>query len=308
MHKYRELIRDADRVILPLLESIKIDDLAKHNAGYRRYDVDRQKHFVEREKGRFLKVLDWIECDVRRGTVCDLGCFVPYLPVAMSLLGYQVKIVDKYSLYAETFKEAILRIAEANRIEVFDLDIVAEDLTPLGVNDVVLLMAVVEHLNGTPRALMEAARRCLGDDGALVFEVPNLAAFAKRVRLLFGCSPLPDYATYFASGYPFLGHNREMTVSEVRYLLEHTGFRIERMDCYDYHLQPPETFKGWGLELLKRVTPIRDKYDSILALARPQQTQLPHKRGARSLHQTTTAIHGGTRLSCSSGNAEDHTA
>lgn len=275
MHQYASLLRDTDRAIGPLLETIRIDDLIKHNAGYKPYATDRQKYFVELEKGRFVTAVDWIEQCRCRGTVCDLGCFIPYLPVALSLLGYRVKIVDKYSLYGHAFKEAIERLAEAHGIELFDLDIVAEDLSPLGANDMVLLMAVVEHLNGTPRALMESVHHTIADGGRLLFEVPNLAAFTKRIQLLFGRSPLPDYATYLDSDYPFLGHNREMTVPEVRYLLEHTGFQIDRIDCYDYHLQTPETWKGRMLRHLTRLAPVKNKHDSILALARPQSMRRP---------------------------------
>lgn len=301
MQQYASLLHDTDRVIRPLLETIRIDDLIRHNAGYRLYAADRYKYFVELEKGRFVTAIDWIEQQHGRAAVCDLGCFIPYLPVALSLLGYRVKIVDKYSLYGHAFKEAIERIAEAHQIEVFDLDMVNDDLSPLGANEIVLLMAVVEHLNGTPRALMEAVRHTIADGGHLLFEAPNLAAFTKRIQLLLGRSPLPDYATYLDSAYPFLGHNREMTVPEVRYLLEHTGFQIDRLECYDYRLQSPETWKGMVLHFLTRLAPVKNKYDSILALARPQSRPQPPAdvpRGPTTHCGAGTPIHLGNQEEC----------
>ena len=274
-HHYRSLICDTDRAILPLLDSINVADLARHNAGYKQYDVDRQKTFVENEKGRFLKAIAWLnECTPNR-QVCDFGCFIPYLPVALSRLGYRVKIVDKYSLYGPAFKDSIQRLAESCGMEVFDCDILQDDFTPLGRNDVALLMAVVEHLNGTPSKLMKAVHHTIKGNGKLIFEVPNIASLSRRIRLLLGRSPLPDYVTYYSSTYPFMGHNREMTVSEVRYLLEHTGFSIDRIDCYDYHLRRPENVKDWVRCFVTCITPLPNKGASIMALARPHACTVP---------------------------------
>jgi len=264
MKKYSSLIKDVDRLIMPLIDAIDVRDISKHNIGYLDYGIDKYKCFIEFEKNRFIKVIDLISDSLGQGVVCDLGCFIPYLPVALSLLGYQVKIVDKYELYAANYKNHLTIFAEKNNIELFDLDILEDDFDILGKNDVALLMAVVEHLHGSPKNLFDKIRRIITEKGFLIFEVPNIAQFTKRLKILLGYSPLVDYQLYFNSAYPFSGHNREMTVAEVKYLFEQTGFTIDLLDCYDHYRPSPLTLKNVLVELIKSVTPLRHKGQAIL--------------------------------------------
>lgn len=262
--RFARLIQDVDKIILPFIESIDIEHISKHNAGYKNYKNDRFKHFIENEKKRFVKALDIIVNDKQDGSVCDLGCFIPYLPVALSLLNYNVKIVDKYDFYGREFKDTIIKLAERYKIDVFDIDILNDNIEVLNKNDIVLLMAVVEHLNGTPRFLFDKIHHLLSENGFFLFETPNIADFAKRIRMLLGYSPLPDYKDFFHSAYPFTGHNREMTVSEVIYLFEHTGFKIEQLKCYDYVGTSELTARGKVLKLIKSILPLKNKGQSIL--------------------------------------------
>ena len=104
----------------------------------------------------------------------------------------------------------------------------------------------------------------------------------ERIRFLMGRSPLPDYGVYLDSAYPFTGHNREMTVGEVRLLLEDAGFEIERLMCYDYTPTRTMSIKGRLLRAAKRVLP-GNFGESILALARPVPTA----------HEQNEPSHGG---------------
>ncbi|MBI5529684.1 MAG: methyltransferase domain-containing protein [Deltaproteobacteria bacterium] len=264
------LFREVDLAIAPLVDSIDVGEIGAHNRGYLAYGTDKFRNFVAVEKARYRKAVEIVTSRRTSGTVCDLGCFIPYLPIALARLGYKVGIVDKYALYGDRMRARIAETAAGHGIEVFDLDIVNDDMAPLGKNDVVLLMAVVEHLSGTPRMLMEKVRGIMAADGLLVFEVPNLAEMGKRLKLLLGRSPLPDYADYYHSHYPFTGHNREMTVAEVEYLLKAGGFAVESLSCYDcYDLSCYRTIRGKLVKVLKKALPLANKGESIMAVARP---------------------------------------
>ncbi len=267
--KLAKLLGEIDEIILPLIESINVDDLSRYNAAYRGYGGQKFRHFVEDEKRRFLKALTVVMEDRATGLVCDLGCFIPYLPLALARLGYRTRIVDKYALFRERFRRAIYRLADSAGIEVFDLDILQDNFAPLQQNDVVLLMAVVEHLNGSPRHLMEKVRSIIAPGGFLIFEVPNIVELSKRLRMLLGRSPLVEYRAYLDSEYPFMGHNREMTVAEVRHLLAATGFQAEWIDCYDYSLLDGHGAIPRLLRQLKRWIPSRNLGESIMAKAQP---------------------------------------
>lgn len=267
--KYAGLIKEVDRAIAPLIESVNVDGISRHNRGYKAYEADKFRNFVEVEKTRFLKALGVITQEFSEGTICDLGCFIPYLPTALALLEYNVKIVDKYQLYEGRFKGEISKLADSKHIQLCDLDILQDDFYPLGENDVVMLMAVVEHFNGSPRNLMEKTRGIISSSGFLLFEVPNIAEFIKRIQMLLGHSPLAPYEDYLQSEYPFMGHNREMTVDEVLQLLDQTGFRCEWLECYDYWKGGVTTLKGSIMQVVKQIAPLRHKGQVICAKARP---------------------------------------
>jgi len=275
--------REARSHIETLLHSFRIEDVARHNAGYLQYDQDRYHYFVSCELGRFEKALDLIESDGRIRTICDLGTFIPFLPVVLSLLGYRVKVADRYDLYGDGFRREIEKVASKTGLELHNIDIVKEDFGALGAPDAVLLMAVVEHLNGSPLNLLEKARGLLSPEGAFIFEVPNIAEFTKRLQFLIGRSPLPGYSTYLESAYPFFGHNREMTVGEVQALLQRAGFIIEHLECYDYCRIQPSSWSGRLALLLRQILPLKDKGQSIIAKAKSAPgTAVPASLGPRS--------------------------
>lgn len=267
--KFLNLIRDVDQAVRPLVDCIDVQAISNHNALYRHYGADKFKFFIEAEKKRFYKALDIITKDDKKGTVCDLGGFVPWLPIALSKLGYQVKIVDRYEFYGPAFKNAIDKATGQYSIQVFDLDILKDPFDLLGKNDIVMLMAVVEHFNGTPRPLMKKIHDILSPNGFFLFEVPNIAGLIKRIRLLLGHAPMSDYEDYFLSDYPHTGHNREMTVDEVKYMFQHSDFKIEYLDCYDYDPVSVK-WKGQLVLALNRLLPSKKTGQSIIAKARPQ--------------------------------------
>jgi hypothetical protein len=262
------LLADVDRTIRPLVEGLEVRDLSGHNAGCLAYDTDKFAWFVGAERGRYRRAIERITERRRGGAVVDLGTFVPYLPVALARLGYRVRIVERFGLYAPAIQSAVHALAEQEGIETFDRDILTDDLADIGPADVVMLLAVVEHLNGSPRGLMTKVEGLLGG-GFLLFEVPNIADLAKRLSLMIGRSPLPAYPLYLDSAYPFMGHNREMTVGEVRHLMAATGFTVERLDCYDYVPFDGIGPRGRLIRRLKPFMPLRDHRESIMVVARP---------------------------------------
>lgn len=58
-----------------------------------------------------------------------------------------------------------------------------------------------------------------------------------------GLEPFPNISVYYHSEYPFMGHNREYGLSDVRYVLEESGFVVVNMDTYN------GSFSGNSLKL-----------------------------------------------------------
>jgi hypothetical protein len=258
----------AEEAVRPLLDAVDIADLTGHNAGYEGYDLDRFGTFVLDEQGRRRRALEMIVEVMPKGSVVDLGTFIPVLPIALAMLGYQATIVERFELYGPTFRSALETTAAAQGLTVVDLDLSSDDLAALEQHDVVMLMAVLEHLNGSPAALMARIRTLIAPGGVLAVEVPNIAELGQRLRFLLGRSPLPNYETYLGSSYPFTGHNREMTSGELRVLLASTGYQLERLEVYDYVPSERMTTKGRLVRAAKRILP-GDLGEVITAIARP---------------------------------------
>jgi 2-polyprenyl-3-methyl-5-hydroxy-6-metoxy-1,4-benzoquinol methylase len=106
--------------------------------------------------------------------------------------------------------------------------------------DVVLFCETLEHLAISPYIVLTEVRRVLKKDGILVLSTPNMAALVKRLKLLIGRSQLHPFtssrnsATHLNDlGYD---HVHEYTKSEIKSVLEHTNFKIDRLylsDCWE---------------------------------------------------------------------------
>ena len=99
--------------------------------------------------------------------------------------------------------------------------------------DVVAFCEVLEHLPPPPFPYLQRVGRLLKPGGTLVFTVPNMAGIAKRVKFLFGRSPLKLGEVHWENvGHPH--HIREYTVPEVRKILDACGFDVESIRTADH--------------------------------------------------------------------------
>ena len=152
-----------------------------------------------------------------------------------------------------------------------DIDILNDSFDSLQSCDLALNLAVVEHFNGSPKHFLNKIHSKLKPDGFFVFDVPNIANFVKRVRVLMGYSPLDDYDDYLNAPYPYMGHNREMTVDEVSTLMRETNFDIQHIETYDFNPYSTVTRKGKFIRALKPLVPIRNLGECILAVSSPSK-------------------------------------
>jgi len=255
-----------------LLDSIDFEEQAKRNVLYKKYAADKFHYYVDMEVNRYIKVLDIIttKLDPNREKldVCDYGCMLPFLPTALSELGYNVTIVDRYEYYGDAFKNSIIKHCDENNLKILDLDILNDSFDIIQESDISLNLAVVEHLNGSPKEFINKIRSKTKKDGLFIFDVPNIANFVKRVRSVMGYSPLDDYNDYLDAPYPYMGHNREMTVSEVKALMNAAKFDIQHIETYDFNPFSTVTKKGRMIKALKPLVPIKNLGECILAIAK----------------------------------------
>ena len=254
-----------------LLDGIDFSEQAKNNPLYTKYAKNKFHYYIGMEVNRYIRALEVITQRDPSGTktkVTDFGCMLPFLPTALSELGYDVTIVDKYEYYGDSFKESIFDFCAENSVKIVDLDIVNDSFDALGSCDIALNLAVVEHFNGSPKEFLRKVSSKINPDGFFVFDVPNIANFVKRIRVLMGYSPLDDYNDYLNSPYPYSGHNREMTVDEVTTLMAVSGFDLEHIETYDFNPYSTVTRKGSFLKAIKPFVPIKNLGECILAVSK----------------------------------------
>lgn len=184
----------------------------------------------------FLWVLDQLLRTLGRPVaglrVLDVGCGAGVLDLALTRLSARVTGLDRFDEYEAghdnqmgTTRDIVGRL-EAHGVEVLRRDIATEGLPDTGEYDVVLFLAVIEHLHESPRAVLTGIHRLLRPGGHLVITTPNHAWLRTRLRLLLGHSANHPLDQWWRS--PFFGHVREYTLPELRQILEWSGFQVRR--------------------------------------------------------------------------------
>jgi len=129
--------------------------------------------------------------------------------------------------------------------------------------DAVISFDMVEHLT-EPASFLSEVSRILRSDGLFILSTPNLADVYSRIAFLFGYTPF----NYNPSAYKFgslskveitdEGHKSVLTFKDLKGLLGHYGFRIEKPYGYPYveslyrKLDPQQKEREVGFRNLRR--------------------------------------------------------
>lgn len=249
-----------------LVEKIDIDKLSTYNKGYLNYQTNPYKMFVLNEISVWNKIIDFYA--FRRGSsykgILDIGSFIPFYPVVLKKIGYQVEVVEKISLYGKGY-EPILEYLNYQDIKVHNIDIIKENIDSLPRGYDILLIAILEHLNGSPKELISKIKSLMDQNSLMYIHVPNICKLSKVISVVRGKSLLPSYKDYFFSEYPFEGHNREMTLEELSLLCKFSSLEVVEMGRVVKQIDNLST-KGKILDLIKKMFP---KYsDSVYVVTR----------------------------------------
>ncbi len=239
---YREAVRD----IAPFLTPDRLEVIARHNPGWRPEHFDAVA-YLETSEARYTAALAVFERNGGQAVgeelrVLDVGGFMGPLPLALVRLGARVTLSEHYDYYDGAFDE-LRDYLIGQGVEVWDLDLSeALDSQPDDRFDLVLAMAILEHLPSSPRPLLLNARGLLAEAGRLVVDVPNIAYWPKRVGLLRGISPLPAMADVYHAEAPFTGHHHEYTLAELTQVLTWSGLAVEEVVTLNYTPWPDSPF------------------------------------------------------------------
>lgn len=165
--------------------------------------------------------------------ILDIGTGIGLMPLAIKKLGLDVAGLDYFifpesdnKMFGLTQIEKIQEIWKKNGITVFNSNIYASELPKdLSHIDVIISEATIEHLKD-PKRFLDTCHALLNPGGYLLITTPNIATLLKRIRFLFGKSPMWPINEFYASGETFTGHWREYTQDELEYMCKQSGFSL----------------------------------------------------------------------------------
>lgn len=265
-----EALRQTRSELAPYLSRLDFTSLAKYNRGYQRYASGPVAGFVDAELHIHRAVVEFCVGSLSTtSTIMEIGFFIPIIPIALAKLGFHVEAVEKLDLYGSALDELILFTKEKYGINVRNLDILNDNIDSLASQyNGIILSSIIEHLNGSPKALLERAQ-LLGKPNALYWiSAPNAASLQKRIAMLLkGVPPYPPIADYFHSDYPFTGHNREYTLHDLLYVTKQSGFRVIRILGFNRPTTTPRSLREAALAILLIISSVGpDSWKQSLAV------------------------------------------
>ena len=234
-----------------LIEAFNRGELLPHNNSSHeqtfRGSVDRYAFIAER-----IKKLVGVNV-----SVLDAGCGIGVFLLSMRHLGHKCTALDFDDSYINSASGLLdsFPFHECN-LETSKLPFDDETF------DVVVCSQVLEHFTLSHLRPVLELKRVLKKGGVLFVDVPNVACFRNRIRLLKGKNITWDYEKHYLDAEPIRSeegcffphrHNREFTLSELVLLFQKANFsKVEGYFLKSRHLRK-------GIGKIKSVgTMIRD--------------------------------------------------
>ena len=161
-------------------------------------------------------------------SILDAGCGIGVFLLSMKHLGHSCTALD--------FDDSNVSLAPEylNQFPFFECNLETEKL-PFEDNsfDVIVCSQVFEHFTLSHLPPVIEMRRILKKGGMLFIDVPNVACFRNRLRLLKGKNITWDYEKHYLDAEPIITdagtffphrHNREFTLVELELLFNKAGF------------------------------------------------------------------------------------
>jgi 2-polyprenyl-3-methyl-5-hydroxy-6-metoxy-1,4-benzoquinol methylase len=229
---YRSAVVEVMRFVTPERQEV----LARHNRGLHPDHTDLRTYLdaSERRYARIVKQFDTLRPTATGVSALDVGGFLGALPLALTRCGLDVTLVEEYGYYHGAFDE--LRdflVAEGVQVWAQDFTSPVADAPP-HTYQLVMNLAMLEHLPSSPMPLLRNLRTMTDPDGLLFVDVPNIAYWPNRLRLLRGKSIHQPLEFVYDSEPPFLGHHREYTRNELVMVLSRSGFSVVTTEAFNY--------------------------------------------------------------------------
>jgi 2-polyprenyl-3-methyl-5-hydroxy-6-metoxy-1,4-benzoquinol methylase len=275
---YQDMWRPEDAPILAATEEIisllpyyNEDAVSDHNA--KNLNQEFFTKYLRMTNVRVANAADALGKRLRPGAnILEIGSFFGSFSLGLQRLGYKVTAVDRYDEYRGRFDKHV-QLMEGSGVSVVRTKKETEYglIEKLGQFDVVIAMAVIEHVPHTPRLFLEALCRATRPGGYVTIDTPNLARYWNRRYLSEGKTIFQSIQDQFECIPPWEGHHREYTGDELAWMLERVGCTDVQVKRFDYNMLQFSYIDRPHLECLEACINTPEMGDMILAIGR-----IPH--------------------------------
>lgn len=198
-------------------------ETGQHNAGWLPGRIDLQQ-YVRSSAIRYYKIYcHLVDNDVE--SICDVGGFFSAFPLTLHQLGFSVTMTEALKYYSESFTP-LFNYVRNNGVTIVDYDPFEELFHGNTTYDAVFALAVIEHYPHSLSFFLNNLKSMMQREGILVIDVPNIAYLRKRLRFLFGKTPLTHASTIYDSKIPFIGHHHEYTMEELLEVMRKANLKV----------------------------------------------------------------------------------
>jgi SAM-dependent methyltransferase len=117
--------------------------------------------------------------------------------------------------------------------------------------DIILLTETLEHLNFHPEKVFKDIFRVLRPGGRVIITTPNLLRINNRLKLIFGKSINSDLKENYSPG----THYREYSSVEIKYLLEASGLKVDKIKYTDFNYPNRSSFEAVVNKIIGAIFP-----------------------------------------------------
>lgn len=232
MDIYEKILRQAFDILISEIKKIDSGLFVSNNKGIPK-DYCQTIIFDTLEKTRYLKIISYIDKNVsKENKILDLGTFFAIIPVSLRLLGYKnIDIMDDPKLFKNNCTASYIDFLKNHfGLQFKDFNSLNEFKSNY---DVITFTSVIEHINDTPKPVLQNIWQALKNEGELILDTPNLLSLRKRIMFLLGRPLYEKIVNFFNSESPYSGHYREYSFKEIKYMLETIGFQIKHNEFFN---------------------------------------------------------------------------
>lgn len=203
------------------IELLKKD---KSVSSYIEMDKDKEINYMENHKESFKKIIKSIPIVSKPIRVLDIGPTPFTIFIKNKFQNYDVWALDRTNLLQDRFEQAGIQVKSC------DLDnccIPFQD----EYFDLIIFTEVLEHIFAPPTNILKEIKRIMSPCGKLILGVPNIANLSKRVKFLFGITPLANADNQMKKEWVHgHGHIHEYTKKEILTLCDSVNLKILRIE------------------------------------------------------------------------------